>query len=107
MAPNLLFYQLLLVALALICLIIHAWWPNNPRATPQRPLKPDKPRCKRSQAPKPFTGLIHKPLCDACEKGADTPPQAPGSPPPVLTFTRGRRRTVDTSEHCCPDHDCA
>jgi IS1 family transposase len=25
----------------------------------------------------------------------------------VLTFTRGRRRTVDTAQHFCPDHDCA
>jgi len=25
----------------------------------------------------------------------------------VLIFTRGRRRTVDTSGHCCPDQDCA
>ena len=44
MAPNLLFYQLLLVALVLICLLIHVWWPDPPRATPQTPLKPDKPR---------------------------------------------------------------
>ena len=39
MAPNLLFYQLLLVALVLICLIIHVWWPDHPRATPQMPLQ--------------------------------------------------------------------
>jgi hypothetical protein len=25
----------------------------------------------------------------------------------VLTCTRGRRRTVDTAQHFCPDHDCA
>jgi IS1 family transposase len=25
----------------------------------------------------------------------------------VLRFTRGRRRTVDTSQHFCPDHDCS
>ena len=24
----------------------------------------------------------------------------------MLTFTRGRQRTVDTSPHFCPDHDC-
>jgi len=26
MAPNLLLYQLLLVALVLICLMVHVWW---------------------------------------------------------------------------------
>src|SRR5262249_47311921 len=28
-------------------------------------------------------------------------------PPALLTFTRGRRRTVDTSQHFCADHDCS
>jgi IS1 family transposase len=107
MTPNLLFYQLLLVALVVIYILIHVWWPDPSRATPPRPLKPDKPRRKRSKEPKPFTGYLHKPLCEACEKGTDTPPKAPGSPPPVILFTRGRRRTVDTSGHFCPDQDCA
>src|SRR5262249_50882018 len=52
-------------------------------------------------------GLIRKPLCEACEQGADTRPKAAGAPPALLTFTRGRRRTVDTSQHFCPDHDCS
>ncbi len=107
MAPNLLFYQLLVIALVLICLLIHVWWPHPPRAIPQMPHKPDKPRRKRSTAPKPFPGLIHKPLCAACEQGADTGPKAPGSPPPILTCTRGRRRTVDPHAHFCPAPQCA
>jgi hypothetical protein len=87
MGTNLLFYQLLWVALVLIYLVIHVRWPNKPRATPQRPLKLDTPRHQRSQAPKSFPGLIHKPLCEACEQGADGHPKAPGAPSPVLTFT--------------------
>jgi hypothetical protein len=59
---------------------------------------------QRTQA---FTGLIHKPLCEICEQGADTRPKAPGSPPSILSFTRGRRRTVNTSQYFCPDHDCS
>jgi hypothetical protein len=90
MTPNVLFYQLLLVALVLICFMIHVWWPGTDRATPPRPLQPHKPRRKRSKEPKPFTGYIHKPLCEACENSIDTRPKAPGSPPPILTFTRGR-----------------
>jgi len=107
MAPNLLLYQLLLVALVLLCLLIHVGWPDDPSATSKTSLQPDKPQRKRSTEPKPFTGLIHKPLCEACEKGADALPKAPGAPPPVLTFRRGRQRTVDTAQHFCPDHDCA
>src|SRR5215510_2109482 len=107
MAPNLLFYQLLLVALVLIGLMVHVWWPDHPTLTPRAPLKPSKPRRKRSKEPKPFTGYIHKPLCEACQQGVGSWPKAPGSPPPVMIFTRGRRRTVDTSGNFCPDQDCA
>ena len=97
MAPNLVFYQLLLVALMLICFIIHAWWPDHqsPKLRTPWPCKPDKPRRKRSEDPQPFLGLIHKPLCDACEQSVESRPQAPGAPPPVIIFTQGRRRTID------------
>jgi hypothetical protein len=71
MTPNLLFYQLLLVALVLICIVIHVWWPDSSRATPPRPLMLDQPRRKRPKGPKLFTGYIHKPLCEACEQGID------------------------------------
>src|SRR5215831_1535140 len=95
MVPNVLFYQLLLVALVLICFMIHVWWPAPSRATPPQPLKPDKPQRKRAKEPKPFTGYLYKPLCEACETGTAIRSQAPGSPPPVITFTRGRKRTID------------
>src|SRR5713226_9274857 len=107
MAPHLLFYQLLLVALMLVCLMMHVWWPDAPRAIPQTPRKLATPRRKRSQAPKPFPGFIHKPLCEACEQGAKARSTAPGFPPPLLRFTRGRRRIVNTQSHFCPDPDCA
>ena len=55
MTPNLLFYQLLLVALVLICLLMHVGWPDKPRPSSPTTLKPDQPRRKRSRVPKPFT----------------------------------------------------
>jgi len=61
MAPNLPFYQLLLVALVLICLMVHVWWPDHPNPTPRTLLKPSKPRRTLSNKPKPFIGLIHIP----------------------------------------------
>jgi IS1 family transposase len=70
-------------------------------------LTPSTPQRKRSKAPKPFTGFVHKPFCDACEQGADARPKTPGAPPPLLTFTRGRQRTVDTHKHFCPAPGCA
>jgi hypothetical protein len=33
MVPNLLFYPLLLVALVLICLLLHVGWPTPPSTT--------------------------------------------------------------------------
>lgn len=107
MTPNLWVYQLLLAALVLICFLIHVWWADPSRVPPPRPRKPDKPRRKRSKEPKSFTGYLHKPLCEACQTGTGTRPCAPGSPPPIMTFSRGRRRTVDTHySHFCPDPDC-
>jgi hypothetical protein len=107
MTPNTLFYHLLLASLVLLCLIIHVWWPDPRHSASQIPLQHDKPRRKQSKEPKPFTGYIHKPLCEVCEQGSDTRPKAPGSPPPAIILTRGRRRTVDTSGYFCPDPDCA
>ena len=107
MVPNPLFYQRLMVALILICLLIHVGVPDKPLPLPQPPLEPHKRRRTRSTEPKPFPGLIHKPLCEACAQGADVHAKAPGSPPPILRFTRGRRRTVDAHAHFCPYPDCA
>jgi len=107
MVPTPLFYQLLVVALVLLCLLIHVGLPDMPLPKPQPPLASNKGRRRRSQEPQPFTGLMHKPLCEACEQGADGRPQAPGEPPPIITFTRGRRRTVDTQLHFCPAPNCS
>jgi transposase-like protein len=106
MAPDAFFYPLLLATLVVVCLIIHVWWPDPLRTVPPPPIKPDKPQRKPSKEPKPFTGYIQKPLCEACDRGVDTRPKAPGSPPPVIIFNRGRKRTVDASRHFCPDPDC-
>src|SRR5262245_15747041 len=107
MTPNVLFEQLLVVALVLICLLMHVWGPSSRSPAFQGPFKPPKPRRKRAKDPKPFTGYIHKPLCEACEQGLDARLKAPGVPPPMIIFTRGHRRTVDTSGQFCPDHDCS
>ena len=107
MAPNPLFYQLLWAALVFICLLIHLWWPDDPRLPSTTSRTPDKLRRKRSNDPKPFAGLIHKPLCEACEQGAEVASKAPGSPPPIIRFPQGRRRSVDTRSHFCPAPDCS
>ena len=107
MVPTPLFDQLLVGALVLICLLIHVGLPDMPLPKLQPPLASNKRRCRRSQDPQPFTGLMHKPLCEACERGADVRPQAPGEPPPIIPFTRGRQRTVDTHAHFYPAPNCS
>ena len=72
MIPDLLFYKLLLVALMFICILLHLWWREDRGANSQQPLKPSKSAKKLLKEPKPFAGLIHKPLCDACEQAADS-----------------------------------
>ncbi len=107
MAPNPLFYQLLLVALVTLFLLVHVWWPSDRVTPPSTSDQPTRRRRKRSKGPKPFAGLIHKPTCEACEQGGGLHPETPGSPPPIITFTRDRPRTVDTDTHFCPDPDCS
>jgi len=102
-----LFYPLLLVALVLICLLMHVVWPDNPpRASTPSP-QPRQRRRRCVEEPKLFSGFLHKPLCAACAQAADAQPKAPGFPPPIIRCTRGRRRTVDTHVHFCPEPDCA
>src|SRR6266851_6142493 len=107
MASNLLFYQLLLVALVLICLLVHGGLPDDLPRAPQALLQPHQRRRRRSKEPQPFTGLIHKPLCEACAHGAAPRPMTPNLPPPLITCTRGCQRTVNTRSHFCPDADCS
>jgi hypothetical protein len=63
------------------------------------------PRATRD--PKPFAGLTRKPECELCEPGTVSHPPAPSAPPPRMSFTRGRRRHVETTGHFCPDTTCA
>ena len=70
-------------------------------------LQPSPPRPKRSREPKPFAGLIHKPLCAACEQTAELGHKAPRTPPPLITYARGRKHTIDSQAQFCPDLDCS
>jgi IS1 family transposase len=106
MLPGLVFYKLLLVTLVCLCFMLHVLWPAARTAVRPSPPTATPLRRKRSKDPKPFTGLIHKPLCEACEHATDARPKAPGTPPPQITYTRGRKRTIDTQQHYCPDRDC-
>jgi IS1 family transposase len=83
-----------------------AWRQGRPAPLQTMPTSA-KPLKKRAKVPPPFAGLTHKPLCEACEQTAESRPQPLSAPPPRLTFPRGRRRTVDTQQHFCPDDDCS
>jgi IS1 family transposase len=107
MVSPLLFYQLGFLALLWLCIMLHYSWPSDRGAQRQSPSQPASPPHKRSREPKPFAGLTHKPLCDACEQAVAPRPPSPSGPPPRLSPTQGRRRQVDTSRHFCPAPACA
>src|SRR4030095_16838769 len=106
MVPTLFFSQLVLVALVWMCFMLHWAWPSDPATCPP-PSEPTPPKPKRHRAPTPFAGLTTKPHCDACEHASTPHAETPSTPPPRIVPTRGRRRHVDTSTHCCPNPDCA
>jgi hypothetical protein len=107
MASNLLLYQLLLVALVCLCFVLHALWPGERTGVRPTRRQPTPPRPKRSREPKPFAGLIHKPLCAACEQAAESGSKAPRTPPPLITSARGRKHTIDSQAQFCPDLGCS
>jgi hypothetical protein len=107
MVSHLFLYQLTLIALVWLCVMLQWVWPSDSAAACPTPLAPPPPRPQRKREPQPFAGLTRKPHCDACEHRGDLRLQPPSSPPPRIVMTRGRRRQVDTSRHCCPNPDCA
>jgi hypothetical protein len=70
MMPHLFFYQLVVLGLLWLFIILHYAWPSGGVREGQRPPKPLTPRRKRSNEPKPFLGLTHKPHCTLCEQEA-------------------------------------
>jgi IS1 family transposase len=107
MAANLLFYQLILVALVCLCCVLHALWPSARTGVRPPLLQPSPPRPQRSRELTAFAGLLHKPLCAACEQAAASGYKAPSTPPPLLTYARGRKRTINSQNQFCPVLDCA
>src|SRR6266511_1106091 len=108
MIPHLFYYQLVLVGLLWLCVMLPYVWPGRCTVSPQRSAAPEpiKPKCKRSNEPKPFAGLTHKPHCAACEQKALLPTPPPPEPPDPMPLTHRRPRTVDTSMHFCPHPTC-
>jgi len=105
MVSPLFFYQLGLVALVWLCLMLQWAWPSDPAAVCPTVPEPTPPVPKRRREITPCAGLTKKPHCDACEHASDPHSEAPSTPPPRIVPTRGRRRQVDTSTHCCPNPD--
>jgi transposase-like protein len=106
MGHDLLCDALLILACLWLGMLVWWAWLKGRSAPVQTTFLPAKPMRKRAKEPQPFAGLTHKPLCDACEQAVELQQPAPSSPPPLLTFTHGRRRTIDTERHFCPDGDC-
>jgi hypothetical protein len=107
MVSDLLFCQLVLLGLLWLCIMLHYAWPSDRAAQLRRPSTPSLPSQEHCREPNPFAGLTHKPHCEACEQAVETRHEAPGTPPPRIIATRGRRRQVDISGHFCPHTNCA
>src|SRR5437870_9849762 len=108
MVSPLFFYQLVFFALIWFFVVLHLAWPKRPLpalATPPEP-EPLKPTRHRSNEPKPFEGLTHKPHCALCERDTVEPHTPPPVPPDPMPATNRRPREVDTSRHFCPHSNC-
>jgi IS1 family transposase len=102
-------YQLVLFALIWLFIMLHLTRPTPGVSTPVTPAEPKllKPKRHRSNEPKPFEGLTHKPHCALCERDTASPQSPPPVPPDRMPPTNRRPRAVDTSGHFCPHAGCA
>ena len=103
------FSQLILLALLWLFVIVHLSRPNRLVTAPAVPALPEPltPKRPRSNEPKPFEGLTHKPHCALCAQDTASPKAPPPVPPDPMAPTHWRPRAVDTSGHFCPHRDCA
>src|SRR5262252_1193286 len=98
---------LLVLSLLWLCFLLHDLWPYErsvPRLTSPEPTLPPR---RRSTEPNPFPGLLHKPLCNACEQAVASclaGPLCPTTPAPWYT---GTPRTIETQQQFCPDDACS
>jgi IS1 family transposase len=106
MVSPLFYYQLALLALVWLFIMLHLTWPKRSAATTTAPATPIQPKRTRSNEPKPFAGLTTKPPCALCEREAAHPQPPPPVPPAPMPPTHRRPRTVDTSQHFCPQTGC-
>jgi IS1 family transposase len=105
MVSHLFYYQLALWALVWLFVMLHA--AESHRGAPISPTAtPSKPNSKRSNEPKPFHGLTHKPHCALCARETAPPQAPPPVPPDPMAPTHRRPREVDTSMHFCPHNGC-
>ena len=100
--------QLILLALLWLFVILHLSWPKRAVTAPAVPTEPEplQPKRSRSNEPKPFEGLTHKPQCALCARDTASPKPPPPVPPDPMAPTNRRPREVDTSRHFCPHSDC-
>src|SRR4051812_32831753 len=106
MVSHLLYYQLALLVLVWLFVMLHV--AESHRETPiLSTATPIKPKSKRSNAPKPFHGLTHKPHCALCTRENAHPNAHPPVLPDPMAPTHRRPREVDPSRHFCPHTDCA
>ena len=101
------FSQLVLRALLWLFVILPLSRPKRPVTAPAVPALPEPltPTRPRSNEPKPFEGLTHKPHCALCAQDTASPKAPPPVPPDPMAPTHRRPREVDTSRPVCPHRD--
>ena len=102
------FSQLILLALLWLFVLMPLTRATRLVTAPEAPAEPEPrtPKRHRSNDPKPFEGLTHKPPCALCARENASPQAPPPVRPAPMPSTHRRPREVDTSRHFCPHSDC-
>src|SRR5215470_10377658 len=106
MIPHLFYYQLTVLGLLWFFIMLYYLWPSPGGTASTQSSKRITARHKRSNKPKLFAGLTHKPHCAACAHEATHPQPPPPVRPEPMPPTHRRPRAIDTSRHFCPHTNC-
>ena len=83
-------------------LLVREWKRQQKRRRAER-----RKQARKDKKSKPFEGLTRQPVCEVCVAEAEKQEEErKREPPPRSERVRGRRPTVDTTNHFCPHKAC-
>jgi len=103
--PECLIQEAMLLLLVWLIASVYGDWQLIRGAGKKRQARRPKARKRVRKKERGFQGVTRKPECAVCHQET-IEPQVLRVPPPLMVSGRGRRRSVDSGMHYCPEKRC-